>query len=133
MYRYLLAWVSMLFIAIANGALRQFTYGQVLSEPHAHQLSTVTGSILIGAFIWYVIRAWPPSSARQAVLIGLVWVMLTIVFETLMGLAIQHRTLAQVLYEYNVFAGRVWLLFLVWLGMAPWLFFRLRVHMKSAS
>jgi hypothetical protein len=43
-----------------------------------------------------------------------------------MGLALQHRTLAEVLQEYNLFAGRVWLLFLVWLAIAPWLFFHVR-------
>jgi hypothetical protein len=63
----------------------------------------------------------------------MVWALLTIAFESVMGLALQHRTLAQVLCEYNVLEGRVWLLFLVWLAVAPWLFFRLRVHMKSAA
>ena len=31
----------MLFIAIANGALRQFTFGRVMTELRAHQLSTL--------------------------------------------------------------------------------------------
>jgi hypothetical protein len=126
MIRYVLAWIPMLAIAIANGTLRQLTFAKVLSEPHAHQLSTITGSIFLGAFIWLVIRNWPPSSSSQALLIGFVWVSLTIAFESFMGFALQHRSLSQVLHEYNLFIGRVWLLFLVWLAVAPWLFFRLR-------
>jgi hypothetical protein len=121
-----LAWIPMLAIAIANGALRQLIFAKRLSELHAHQLSTITGSVFIGAFIWFIIRNWPPSSSRQAHLIGCVWVSLTIAFESFMGLALQHRALSEVLHEYNLFAGRVWLLFLVWLAIAPWLFFRLR-------
>ena len=126
MIRYVLAWFPMLVIAIANGALRQLTYARVMSEPHAHQLSTIIGSVCIGAFIWYVIRTWPPSSSRRALLIGFLWGLLTVVFESFMGLILQHLSLQQVLHEYNLLAGRVWTLFLIWLVVAPWLFFRIR-------
>ncbi len=121
-----LAWFAMLMIAIANGALRQATFGKVMPELRAHQLSTLLGSIFIGAFIWLVMRAWPPSSGRQALLIGLFWLILTVAFEFFMGLVLAHRPLSQVLHDYNLFAGRVWVLFLVWLTLAPWIFFSLK-------
>jgi len=124
--RYVLAWVGMLGIAIANGALRQATFGTVLPELRAHQLSTLIGSVLMGAFMWVVLRWWPPSSRREAIAIGLLWVSLTVAFEFFMGLVLLGRPVAQVLADYNVFAGRVWVLFLLWLTVAPWLFFRIR-------
>ena len=58
--------------------------------------------------------------------IGLVWLLFTVAFEFFMGLVLTHRPLAQVLNDYNLFAGRVWSLFLIWLALAPWVFFRLR-------
>jgi hypothetical protein len=122
--RCVLAWFPMLMIAVANGALRQATFAKGISELHAHQLSTLIGSVLIGLFIWLLIRAWPPSSGRQALLIGLVWVLLTVGFEFFMGLVLAKRPLAQVLYDYNLLAGRVWVLFIIWLALAPWVFFR---------
>ena len=124
--RYVLAWVPMLMIAIANGALRQATFGKVMPELRAHQLSTLIGSVAIGLFIWLVVRAWPPSSGRQALLIGLVWLILTVAFKFFMGLVHAQRPLAQALHDYNVLAGRVWVFFLIWLTLAPWVFFRLR-------
>ena len=124
--RYVLAWVGMLGIAVANGALRQGTFGKVLSELRAHQFSTLLGSVLIGTFIWFVLRRWPPSSSREALAIGLLWLALTVAFECFMVLVLLQRPLAQVLADYNVFAGRVWVLFLLWLVVAPWLFFRVR-------
>lgn len=132
MFRYVLVWIPMLVIAVANGAVRQLTFAKVMSEPHAHQLSTLIGSFCIGAFIWFVVRTWAPSSSRQALLVGLVWVLLTVAFETFMGLVLQHRPIQDVLYEYNLFAGRVWTLFLVWLGVAPWIFFRIRRAQNAA-
>ncbi|PKN88523.1 MAG: hypothetical protein CVU51_04065 [Deltaproteobacteria bacterium HGW-Deltaproteobacteria-1] len=59
-------------------------------------------------------------------LIGFLWGLLTVVFESFMGLILQHLSLQQVLHEYNLLAGRVWTLFLIWLVVAPWLFFRIR-------
>ncbi|HEV2438301.1 MAG TPA: hypothetical protein VG077_20115, partial [Verrucomicrobiae bacterium] len=71
-----------------------------------------------------VIHVWPPSSGSQAIAIGLIWLCLTVIFEFFMGLVLMNRSLAQVLADYNLLAGRVWLIFLVWLTVAPWLFFR---------
>ena len=126
MIRYVFAWIPMLVIAVANGALRQLTFARFMSEQHAHQLSTIIGSACIGVFIWFIIHTWPPSSNKQALLIGLLWGLLTVAFESFMGLVLQHLSLAQVLHEYNLLAGRVWSLFLIWLVVAPWLFFRIR-------
>ena len=48
---YILAWIPMLFIATGNGILRQSVFAKKMSELRAHQLSTATGSVLIGLFI----------------------------------------------------------------------------------
>ena len=126
MVRYLLAWLALLVIAVANGALRQFTFGKHMPELRAHQLSTLIGALLIGVLICFFVRKWPPSSGRQALLVGLMWLVLTVAFEFFMGLVLAGRPLSQVLHDYNLFAGRVWVLFLVWLAAAPWVFYRLR-------
>jgi hypothetical protein len=124
--KYVLAWIPMLVIAVANGALRQSILAKVMSEPHAHRLSTLIGSVFMGLFIWLIVHIWPPSSGHQALLVGLIWLGLTVAFEFFMGLVLQHRPLAQVLDQYNLFAGRVWVLFLIWITLAPWLFLRFR-------
>ncbi len=125
MFRYIAAWFLLLVVAVANGALRQFTYAKAMPELRAHQLSTLIGAVLVGAAVWLVIRAWPPSSGGQALVIGCTWLALTVAFEFFMGLVLAHRPLAQVLHDYDLFAGRVWVLFLVWLTVAPWVFHRL--------
>ncbi len=126
MIRYVLAWVPMLIIAVANGALRQATFAKVMPELRAHQLSTLIGSVLIGLFVWLIIRVFPPSSGRQTVLIGVIWLILTVAFEFFMGLMLAQRSLAEVLHDYNLLSGRVWVLFLVWLTFAPWVFYRFK-------
>jgi hypothetical protein len=122
MLPYVLAWIPMLLIAIGNGALRQFVFARIMPELRAHQLSTLTGAVLIGACIWLITHVWPPNSAHEAIIIGMVWSCLTVAFEFLMGLVLSKQPLAKVLGDYNLLAGRVWVLFLVWLTLAPWLF-----------
>jgi hypothetical protein len=124
--RCVIAWFPMLIIAIMNGAFRQLTFGKVMPELRAHQLSTVIGSALIGFFIWAVVRLWPPASARQALSIGLVWLALTVAFEFFFGRFVMHRPWSQLFNDYNVIEGRLWAAFLIWLTLAPYVFFRLR-------
>jgi hypothetical protein len=120
MRRYVLAWIPMLLIAIANGALRQAVFATRMTELGAHQLSTLTGAILIGAFIWIVIRKWPPASDAEAIRIGLLWTAMTIAFESFMVLVLMDQPLERAVADYNLLAGRLWVLFLAWLGIAPW-------------
>ena len=124
MTRYILAWFPMLVLAIANGALRQLIFAKHMPELQAHQISTVTGSVILGAFIWFIIRIWPPDSSRHAAFIGLVWVALTVAFEFCMGRLLMHKPWTQLLYDYNLAAGRVWPLLLIWIGLVPYVFFR---------
>jgi hypothetical protein len=115
----------MLVLAVLNGAAREFFYKGSLGELGAHQLSTVTLLILFSAYIWVVIRRWPPASGRQAWLIGLLWLVLTLIFEFGFG-RFGGRSWASLLQEYNLLAGRVWLFIPAWVAVAPYLFYRLQ-------
>jgi len=121
-----LGWVPMVFIAIANGAIREGWYGKHMSELRAHQISTITGVLLFGVYIWVLIRIWRPESAGQALTIGLVWLGMTIAFEFLFGRYVVKRSWRDLLHDYNLFAGRVWMVVLVWVTLAPYLFYRLQ-------
>jgi hypothetical protein len=122
MLRYLLAWFPMLALAVANGTLRQATYGKKIPELRAHQLSTLIGAAIIGLYIWFVIRAWPPASMREAVQVGVLWLVLTVAFEFFMGLVLARRPMHEVLSDYNIAQGRVWAFFLLWIATAPMIF-----------
>ena len=117
----------MVFIAIANGALREGWYGKYLSELQAHQVSTGIGVFLFGIYIWALIRLWRPVSSGQAITIGLVWLGMTVTFEFLFGHYVAKRSWNELLRDYNLFAfaGRVWLVVLVWVTLAPYFFYRL--------
>jgi hypothetical protein len=125
MWRYLLAWLPMVAIAVANGALRDLWYGKRMSELRAHQLSTAVGFVLLGVYMWMVVRVWPPASSEQAWVLGALWLILTLALEFLLGRYVARKSWQQLFHDYNLLAGRVWVLVPVWVAAAPYLFFRL--------
>ena len=123
--KYLLVWFLLAIVAIANGVVRQFTYGRLVSDLSAHQISTVTAILASGVLVWFVNRIWPIQSASQAVLIGVTWLVFTVVFEFGFGHYVAGHTWEHLLADYNLLKGRVWSLFLVWVAVMPVIVFRL--------
>ena len=126
MLKYVLAWIPMVLIAIANGAIREASYGKHMSELQAHQISTLSGVLLFSAYIYVVIRICRPDTSGQAITVGLIWLGLTIAFEFLFGHYVVGHSWSKLLYDYNVFAGRVWVVVLIWVTVAPYVFYRLQ-------
>lgn len=125
MLKYIFAWFPMVLIGILNGIVREAWYAKHLSELSAHQVSTLTAVLLFGVYIWWVIRVWMPESACQAILVGLTWLALTVTFEFLFGHFVMGHPWSRLLYDYNILAGRVWSVVLLWTTVAPYVFFRL--------
>lgn len=125
MSRYLIAWFAMLLVSVANGTLRDFTYGRHLPGLLAQQLSTLSGIALVGGVIYLFVRRWPPASTRQALSIGLLWVALTVAFEFLFFHYAGGHSWAELLANYDLSRGRLWPLLLAWIALAPYIFFRL--------
>ncbi len=123
--RYSIAWFPLVFIAILNGAIREYAYGKYISELQAHQVSTLTGIILSGLYVWALSHIWPLSSEYEAFIVGVIWIGLTVAFEFLFGHYVVGHSWERLLHDYNVLAGRLWLIFLIWTAAAPYLFYRL--------
>jgi hypothetical protein len=128
MLRYLIAWSVMLIASVANGAVRDFTYGKYVSELLAHQLSTLSGMVLLGTVIFAFVHFWPPATARQALFMGLIWMLLTVAFEFIFFHFVAGHPWAELLANYDLLHGRIWVLLLAWIAIAPYLFHRLRQH-----
>jgi hypothetical protein len=124
--KYTIAWLPMVLIAIINGAIRGLSYGKFLSELRAHQLSSVSGIILFGLYIWFLSRRWRLESPTQAIAIGLLWLCLTIAFEFLFGHYVMGHSWNRLTHDYNVLEGRLWILVLSWIAIAPSTFYKLQ-------
>ena len=126
MWKYLLAWIPMIFIAIANGIFRERVLTGRFKELAAHQFSTVTLAVLFGVYIWVLIRIWRPESSQQAITIGLLWLGLTIAFEFLFGHYVAGHSWSKLFNDYNILAGRIWIVILIWVAISPYIFYQIQ-------
>lgn len=125
-WKSIIAWIALMVIAVANGVVRNSWYGGSLSELRAHQVSSLTLIVLIGLFTWALYGLWSLRSAGEAWAIGLIWLVLTVTFEFLFGHYVMKNPWSRLLYDYNIFAGRIWALVLVWITIVPYIVYRLR-------
>lgn len=113
-------WIPMIPIAVCNGLIRIFLIAPRTDELTAHQLSTITGLILFSIYTFFLITRHVPSK-RQAILGGLVWMILTVIFEFAFGHYVAKHSWGTLLHDYNFLEGRIWVLIPLSLAILPWL------------
>jgi hypothetical protein len=124
--RYLLAWLPMIAIAVANGAARQAWLLPRLGDALARQISTVSLLLLFALYMGVVFRLWPLASARLALGVGAAWLALTLAFEFALGYFVSHLTWREMLAEYDLSSGRLWILVPISIAVAPYVFHSLQ-------
>ncbi|HYD93229.1 MAG TPA: hypothetical protein VEB18_02105 [Candidatus Paceibacterota bacterium] len=134
--RAILTWVLFIPIAIANGIVRESFYASYVGDLAAHQISTI---IAIGAYVAlaYAMLHKKVVDVPMKVLwlIGALWVVMTVAFEFGFGHYIDGAPWSELIADYNLFAGRVWGLFLLGIFVTPRLVraLALRSHHANAE
>ena len=116
----------MVVLAILNGIMRESLYKQYMHELTAHQVSTLILLILVGIYVWFLTGLRPLESAKQALLIGVMWCGMTVVFEFVFGHYVAGHTWSKLFQDYNLVKGRLWSLVLIWTTIAPYIYYRIR-------
>jgi len=124
--RSLAIWFLLLGTAIINGAVRATWIIPRTGEYLGHVISSFTLSGLIVALAWATIGWMGPAATADALRVGGLWLVLTVAFEFLAGHFLFGSTWEHLLADYNLAAGRIWLLVLVVTAFSPLIAMRLR-------
>jgi hypothetical protein len=120
--RALAVWCGILVLASLNGGVRDLLLTPRLGDTAARALSTTLLCGLVLLATWFTVDWIGPRSARDALLIGTLWVALTLAFEFGAGHYLFHKPWATLLADYDVRRGRIWIAVLVVTFVAPvWL------------
>jgi hypothetical protein len=119
---WLVAWVGASAIGIGNAALREAALSE-LGDLRSHQISTATLIAFLGLYMAWVQRRRPLGSSQTALEIGVVWALFTIAFEFALGLGVTGDSVADLLANYNLAAGRLWALVPLWMLLGPYVFY----------
>ncbi len=128
--KHFLLWLPMIAVAFANAAIRELVFINHFSESRAHQFSTATLILLCAVYIWFVFPFLNIGNARHSLIIGFVWVLLTITFEFSLG-RMTGKPWADLLCDYNLFAGRIWVIFLFCLFVLPYVFYFIKAKHRA--
>lgn len=126
------AWLVVVAMAIANGAVRNVVTQPLWGEEVARRLATVLLLVAIGLFVRWFERRHPLPSERQAWQVGVAWTVMTLTFEFGLGLA-TGLSWSTMLADYDLAAGRIWVLVPLFTAVAPALARNLRLRAARPS
>lgn len=119
-------WVVILIMAFLNGILREKLLIPVIG-PFA---ALITSGLILSGLIFLVAYMALPGlgrlTAAEYLLVGFVWLALTLVFEFSFGLFVEHKELSELLQAYTFKGGNIWPLVPASAFISPWLTARVR-------
>ena len=117
--RALVVWFAILTGAFVNGAIREAWLIPRFGPTVGHIVSTLMLSAIVvlvaAAFIDWI----APASLGDALLVGGLWVALTLAFEFLAGHYLFGNSWERLLADYDVTQGRIWPLVLLVTFVTP--------------
>ncbi|MDM7922080.1 MAG: hypothetical protein QUS14_07245 [Pyrinomonadaceae bacterium] len=128
-----LVWVAIILAESVHGTLRMLFLEPALGPVRARQYSVITGSILILAITYLSIRWIGAETTRQLSLIGLGWVVTTVLFEVMLGRFAMGSAWDDIWRDYDVSRGGLMLFGLAFLAMAPLLADMLQKKKRAAQ
>lgn len=117
--RWGVAWAGLAALGVANGALRVAVYEDVTGEQLGHQISSLLMMALVAGYAWLLQQRWPLTSARVALLVGASWAAMTLAFEFGFGHYIAGTPWSELVTDYDLLQGRLWVFVPFTMMLAP--------------
>ena len=113
-------WLILLVVAVVCGAARTALLQPRVGEQAAHVIGTIVGVSLQAVVIWMLVPWIEPGLSRHRLIgIGAGWLAATVLFEFGFGHYVLGHAWTRLLADYNVLAGRLWILVLVNVLVTP--------------
>jgi hypothetical protein len=101
----LAVWLCIISVEVLHGIARTVVLAPAVGDFRARQIAVFTGSLLILVVATSFIRWIRPDSARDAVGVGVLWLLLTLAFEIGFGQYVVHAPWSRIASDYNVLRG----------------------------
>ncbi|WP_345414812.1 hypothetical protein [Actinomycetospora chlora] len=116
---WLAGWFGLLLIALLNGTVRATVLQPRLGEDTARRVATAVLLAAVTVYVRRLQRRYPLPDAEQAWTVGLAWMVMTLGFEFGIGRLVARQTWSELVADYDVTAGRTWVLVPLWIAAAP--------------
>jgi hypothetical protein len=121
-------WLGFAVVAVAGGVLRVLWLAPRMGEYAANVTETLSLVAILVGLIWIAVPwLYPELGLKPVRRLGAFWFGLTIAFEFLFGHFVDGASWGALLANYDITAGRLWILVPLTMGLGPSLVRRLRV------
>jgi hypothetical protein len=126
--RSFLIWLLFIPIAIVNGVVRDLLLAPLLGDAPGRAMSSISLSILILGLTVLFVKRLGVETRHGRLIVGAWWLVLTVLFEFGFFVLVMGHPMDELLGEYDLFRGRLWVLVLITIFFAPLLAGMLRKH-----
>jgi len=133
LFKSLVAWLVILALAVANGALREIVLIPVLGKTIGLVLSGALLSLLVAPVSFAFVRLSLGITILQGLCVGASWFCLTLAFEFSFGRYVQHKSWSELLDAYTFEDGNIWPVVLLVTLLAPSAAVLLQAKLQHAS
>jgi hypothetical protein len=117
--RALVVWFLLLILAVLKGGVRDTWLTPRFGDTVDRALSSLLLSVLIVLATWITIDWIRPATIGEALRIGGLWLALTLTFEFVVGHYGFRKPWSELLGDYDLSRGRIWIVVLVVTFLAP--------------
>ena len=117
--RAFLVWLVIITVETVHGILRGVLLVPIVGDLPARQIGVLIGSLLIFAVAYLFIRWIAVKTKLQFLAVGLLWVLLTVIFEVVLGRLVLGLSWTRITEDYDLSQGGLLGLGLLFMAAAP--------------
>lgn len=119
--RALVVWLVIIGVETIHGILRTLLLAPLVGDFRSRQIGVFVGSLLILGVVYGFHRWIRANTHRQRFAVGLLWVILTVLFETMLGRFVMNLPWERLFEDYDLPHGGFMGFGLIVLAASPWL------------
>lgn len=112
-------WLILMAVESVHGALRELFLAPLIGNFRARQIAVCTGSLLILGVACLFVRWMRADTTRRLIAVGLLWLLLTLLFEFGLGRFVLDYSWERMTSDYDLSRGGLMSLGLALLALAP--------------
>lgn len=126
LFRAIGIWLVIVVVAILNGVFREKILVPAIGPGMALPLSGILLAVLVFLVTLVFVSFVGSSESKIYVLVGILWIVLTLFFEFLFGHYIVGKSWREVMLSFNIMNGDLFIVVLFISAISPWTAAKLR-------
>jgi hypothetical protein len=112
-------WLVIIFVESIHGVLRSIFLAPLVGDFQARQISVFIGSLLILTIAFFSIRWIRATTVASLIIVGLLWLVLTLLFELSLGRFVLALSWERIASDYDILHGGLLPIGLIFLTLSP--------------